>query len=36
MISGAGCDVGLKRTVKANYRRSLVFSDSHFHMGKAF
>lgn len=32
MISGAGCDFGFKQ----NYRRSLVFSDSHFHKGKAF
>ncbi|MFR2540860.1 MAG: hypothetical protein ACLTDA_03445 [[Eubacterium] siraeum] len=32
MISGAGCDFGLKQ----NYQRNLVFSDSHFHKGKAF
>ena len=32
MISGAGCDFGLKQ----NYQRSLIFSNSHFHMDKAF
>ena len=31
-ISGADYNFGLK----ANYQRSLVFSDSHFYKGKAF